>query len=168
MTCAPRPRSSDDSGIAPAVTGPLDRPALDRLVAELLAATGAGRVTLRLDLPGPAFFPVVAEACADGVAPVAGDASIDLRGAPTFTTVAEGLETVIQDDVRTARPPTPPEVIARYGVRAQMLAPVVRDGRCAGTLSVHETRGPRAWSAADRAALAQAAADAASALHDST
>ncbi|HEX4804309.1 MAG TPA: GAF domain-containing protein [Conexibacter sp.] len=135
--------------------------ALDRLVADLLAATGAGRVTLRLDVPGPAFFPVVAEACADGVAPVAGDASIDLRGAPTFTTVVEGLRTIVQDDVTTAEPPTPPEVIARYGVRAQMLAPVVRDGRCVGTLSVHETRAPRAWTAADRAALARTAAAAA-------
>lgn len=67
----------------------------------------------------------------------------------------------------TAQPPTPPEVIARYGVRAQMLAPVVRDGRCAGTLSVHETRAPRAWSAGDRAALAEAA-DAAARVVDPT
>ena len=128
------------------------------IVAELLAATRASRVTLRLDVAGPAFFPVVAEACAPGIAPIAGDASIDLRAAPTFTTVAEELHTVIQDDVTTAQPPTPPEVIARYGVRAQMLAPVVRDGRCVGTLSVHEATGPRAWSAADRRALEAAAA----------
>jgi maleate isomerase len=134
---------------------------LDALVAGLLATTGASRVTLRLDVSGLDFFPVVAEACAPGIAPIRGDASIDLRGAPTFTTVAEQLQTVIQDDVRTAQPPTPPEVIARYGVRAQMLAPVVRDGRCAGTLSVHETTGPRAWTDADRAALAAAAAEAA-------
>jgi maleate isomerase len=134
-----------------------DPAALDRLVAGLLAATGASRVTLRLDVPGPDFFPVVAEACAPGIAPIRGDASIDLRSAPTFTTVAEQLQTVIQDDVRTALPPTPPEVIARYGVRAQMLAPVVRDGRCVGTLSVHEATGPRAWSPADRTALAAAA-----------
>lgn len=136
-------------------------PRLDRLVAELLAATGASRVTLRLDVPGPDFFPVVAEACAPGISPIAGDASIDLRAAPTFTTVAEQLQTVIQDDVTTAEPPTPPEVIARYGVRAQMLTPVMRDGRCVGTLSVHEASGPRAWSAADRQALAETAAAAA-------
>jgi maleate isomerase len=145
----------------PAVAGPFDEPALAALAAELLAATGASRVTLRLDVSGPHFFPVVAEACAPGIAPIAGDASIDLRSAPTFTTVAEQLQTVIQDDVCTAQPPTPPEVIARYGVRAQMLAPVVHDGRCIGTLSVHEATGPRAWTPADRAALTAAAVDAA-------
>jgi maleate isomerase len=145
----------------PAVAGPLDEPALDRVVAELLAATRASRVTLRLDVPGPHFFPVMAEACAPGIAPIRGDASIDLRSAPTFTAVAQLLRTIVQNDVRTAQPPTPPEVIARYGVRAQMLAPVVRDGGCIGTLSVHEATGPRAWSPADRAALAAAAAAAA-------
>jgi maleate isomerase len=132
--------------------------ALERIAAGLLSATRAGRVTVRLDLPGPVTYPVAAEACAPGVAPIRGDTSVDLKTAPTFTAVAEELRTVIQDDVLTAEPPTPPEVVARYGVRAQMLAPVVRDGRCVGTLSVHQLERPRTWSAADRQALEAAAA----------
>ena len=141
-----------------------DAAALQGIAGDLLAATRAGRVTVRVDVPGPELFPVVAEACAPGVAPIRGDAAVDLRAAPTFVAVADQLRTVIQDDVLTAEPPTPREVVARYGVRAQMLAPLVRGSRCVGTLSVHQLDRPRAWSAADRQALDAAARAAADAL----
>jgi maleate isomerase len=44
-----------------------------------------------------------------------------------------------------------------YGVRAQMLAPVVQEGRMAGVISVHHVAGPRRWTHEDVAALQQAA-----------
>jgi maleate isomerase len=128
---------------------------LQAIVEELLAATGAARTTLRLDRP-PEVFPVVAEACAPGVSSIRGDGTVDLRKAPTFTAVAEELRTLIQEDTLRSDPPTPQAVVDAYGVRAQMLAPVARDGTALGTISVHASE-PRAWTAADRAALASAA-----------
>jgi maleate isomerase len=131
--------------------------ALQGIVDELLAATGASRATLRLDSP-PEYFPVVAEACAPGVRSLRGDTSVDLRNAPTFTAIRDELRIILQDDCLNSVPPTPPEVIDLYGVRAQMLAPVPAGGRLLGTMSVHEASGPRHWSEADRQALESAVA----------
>jgi maleate isomerase len=44
-----------------------------------------------------------------------------------------------------------------YGVKAQMLAPIVREDRLAGVISVHYIPGPRDWRAQDVAALKEAA-----------
>jgi maleate isomerase len=51
----------------------------------------------------------------------------------------------------------PPEALLRlYGVKAQMLAPVIRNGRLDGWVSVHETRRVRKWSRTDQAAVVAA------------
>jgi GAF domain-containing protein len=42
-------------------------------------------------------------------------------------------------------------------VKAQMLAPIVRDDRLIGVISVHYVPGPRDWSAEDVATLREAA-----------
>jgi aerobic carbon-monoxide dehydrogenase small subunit len=140
---------------------------LRAVVEELLRATGASRTTLRLARAG-AVFPVVAEACAPGVQPMRGDNSIDLRAAPTFRAVHDELRVVVQEDVTKSPLPTPPEVVALYGVRAQMLAPVVFEGRCQGTISVHDTNGPRQWTREEREALDVASATVRRALMSSS
>jgi GAF domain-containing protein len=126
------------------------------IVEELLRETGASRTTLRLDSPD-AFFPVVAEALAPGIGSIAGDTSIDLAASPTFEFLASEQALLIQSDLLAADPAPPPELIEHYGARAQMLAPIVRDGRLVGIVSVHYAPGPREWTDEDIAALGNAA-----------
>ncbi|MFD4975764.1 GAF domain-containing protein [Streptomyces sp. NPDC058424] len=51
---------------------------------------------------------------------------------------------LMQDDCQTANPSPPQALLDAYQVRAQMLAPIVRDGRVVGWLSFH-SRDPRRW-----------------------
>jgi GAF domain-containing protein len=136
------------------------------IVEELLERTGASRVTIRLDSPGD-VFPVAAEALGPGVRSIKDATEIDLRAAPTFTFLEREKRNLIQNDVTDAADPPPPELIELYGVRAQMLAPIVQDDRLAGIVSVHYAPSARRWTAADVAALNDAARRAAEALPSS-
>ena len=115
------------------------------LVEELRRVTAASRVTLRLN-DGHGGFPVVAEALSPGIRSIAGETAIDLRSAPTFQYLERELRPLIQEDIMASAVAPPPELVERYGARAQILVPVVRDGRMVGFVSVHESRGPRRWS----------------------
>jgi maleate isomerase len=130
---------------------------LHETVSELLEQTGASRVTVRLDKAGE-VFPVVAEALAEGARSIAGDASIDLRGSATFRFLEREQRNLIQEDCSSGEFPAPPELIEFYGVKAQMLAPLVRDGRLVGILSVHYAPATRVWTSQEVAALDTAAA----------
>ena len=66
-----------------------------------------------------------------------------------FEVMQTELRVIVQDDVVTSHPAFP-ELVERYGVRAQMLAPIVRDDRLVGILSVLYAPGPRAWTAENR------------------
>jgi maleate isomerase len=129
----------------------------------LLQATGASRVTLRLDTPGE-VYPVVAEACAPGVRSIKGATEIDLRRAKTFQFLERERRVLVQADCLVDEPAVPPALIELYGVRAQMLAPLVSGGRLVGIVSVHHAGWPRKWTEAEIAALEAAAARARSAL----
>src|SRR5262249_34846162 len=128
----------------------------DEIVEKLLTDLGASRTTIRLDRPD-ATFPVVAEALAPGMRSIAGETSIDLRAAPTFVFLAEERRPLIQANVLDTEHPPPPELIELYGARAQMLAPILRDGEMVGILSVHYAPGPREWTVEDIATLERAA-----------
>jgi maleate isomerase len=130
---------------------------LERELEELRDATAASRVTLRLDRPGETF-PVVAEACAPGIRSIRGATEIDLRAARTFQYLEQKLRPLIQNDCRVGPYAAPAELVAHYGVKAQMLAPLVRDGRLAGIVSVHYAPAVRRWSATDVTALEDAVA----------
>jgi len=130
---------------------------LQDIVDELLEQTGASRVTIRLDMPGQ-VFPVAAEALEEGTRSIAGDASIDLRASATFKYLEREQRNLIQEDCAAGEFPAPPELIEFYGVKAQMLAPLVRDDRLAGILSVHFAPATRVWTSDDVAALDAAAA----------
>jgi GAF domain-containing protein len=130
---------------------------LEQIVEELMATVGASRVTIRVDRPD-AVFPVVAEALAPGVQSIAGPSSIDLRAAPTFKHLESTLGVLLQEDLLETDTPPPPELIARYGARAQMLAAVGIDGAMVGIVSVHHGPDPRRWADAEEQALRAAAA----------
>lgn len=116
----------------------------DEIISRLLRETRASRTTLRLDEPG-ASFPVVAEALATGVRSIRDATQIDVRSAPTFLYMATSHELLIQDDLLTATPAAPRQLIELYGARAQMLAPIVMDETLVGIVSVHECRRTRKW-----------------------
>ena len=122
------------------------------LLRQLLADTRASRATLRLDLVGM-NFPIVAEAVAEGVSPLSGDQSLDQRRLETVTYLFETRKVLVQDDTGSADPRPPKELIQAYGVRAQVLAPIVHASRVSGWVSLHECSGPREWLEPDIAAV---------------
>jgi GAF domain-containing protein len=121
-------------------------------LSELLLETDASRVTLRKQTP-IGTFPVVAEVVSHGAVQMKDVATADIGRSGPAQYIARERKILIQEDVRTAEPSVPPELQERYGVTAQMVAPIVRGDHVAGVVSVHYTRGPRRWSDADVAAL---------------
>jgi GAF domain-containing protein len=127
---------------------------------ELLGSTEASRTTLRLDPPDEdaGLDTVVAEALAPGIRSMRDDASIrNLRDASTIRFLEEQRGLLLQNGCSAGEPAPPPELVELYGVKAQMLAPIVREDRLAGVISVHYIPGPRDWRAQDVAALKEAA-----------
>ena len=127
--------------------------AFQELMEELLERTNASRTTVRIDDEPGAEFPVKAEALAPGIESIAGDRTIGVRASATFEWVDRERRVLVQEDLLAADPAPAPELIERYGGRAQMLAPVQRDGELVGLVSVHYAPGPRRWTDADIAAV---------------
>ena len=137
-----------------------ERAPIQEILEDLLRAADASRTTLRLDLSDQdaGLDAVVAEALAPGVRSLRDDTSIrNLRGTSTVRFLEEQRRPLVQNDCLADDLAPPPELIELYGVRAQMLAPIVPEGRLAGVISVHYVPGPRQWSAEDIAALREAA-----------
>lgn len=130
---------------------------LEQIAAELLEATGASRVTIRLDTPGE-VYPVAAEAVAPDMRSIRGATEIDLRKAETFRFLDRERQTLVQRDCLRDEPAVPAELIELYGVRAQILVPVVSAGGLAGIVSVHHAATVRDWTEAEVAAAEAAAA----------
>lgn len=120
----------------------------------LFAALRPSRIILRLETPG-AFYPVVAEALAPGVRSVAGGPEPDFAQAPTWLYVTRELRPLVQDAVEGHPLGLPAALIGHYGVRAQLLVPVVRGDRFVGVVGIHVSDGPRRWTD-DELALADA------------
>jgi GAF domain-containing protein len=132
---------------------------IGEVLAELLAATRASRVTLRRDLPGEHAFPVTDEALAPGVASLRDERTVDLRGQPVALEVAAGRQ-VVQHDSAAEHPDDASFHRMREvygGLASQVVTPVLVDGRVAAIVSVHDLRGPRRWSD-EEIALCDAAA----------
>src|SRR5213082_1771644 len=74
---------------------------IDAILADLLARTGASRVTLRQDVTGEYAFPVTHEALAPGVGSLKAERTVDLRTQPVVLELQQGRQ-VVQDDSRAA------------------------------------------------------------------
>jgi maleate isomerase len=135
------------------------RSALDAILAQLLASTNASRTTLRLDDAQHGFHidDVAAEALAPGQNSLRGVTSINQRAAATAQWVEKNRRLLVQDDLSQGEPRPPEALVRLYGVRAQMLAPIERDGRLDGWISVHEAGSTRHWSAQEQEAVLHAA-----------
>jgi len=134
------------------------RKTFDTLLAELLRETGASRATLRLDDPRYGFHSddVVAEAVAQGEESMRGAGGINHRAAATAQWLEQNRRLLVQNDFASG-PAAPEKLRMHYRVKAQMLAPVIRDGRLDGWVSIHEAKSARRWSEADKAAIERAA-----------
>jgi len=135
------------------------RKELDAILKQLLTSTDASRTTLRLDDAQHGFHidDVAAEALAPGQNSLRGVTSINQRAAATAQWVEKNRRPLVQDDVSQGEPRPPEALVRLYGVRAQMLAPIEREGRLEGWISVHEATRTRRWSAQEQDAALQAA-----------
>ncbi len=131
------------------------------ILERLLAETGASRTTLRLDDAAFGFHidDVVAEALAPGERSMRGEGTINHRAANTGHWVERHRRILVQNDLSATDFPAPLGLTQGFGVKAQMLAPVERNGRLDGWISVHEAKAPRTWSAEDQEAAMRAVAD---------
>ena len=135
------------------------RATFDAILANLLGEIDASRTTLRLDDAALGFS--VADVAGEAHLPteksLRGQTSINQRAAATAQWVEQHRRLLVQNDfsVRALRPPE--ALLQLYGVKAQMLAPVIREGRLDGWVSVHETRRTRKWSRKEQAATITAA-----------
>jgi GAF domain-containing protein len=131
---------------------------IEAILSDLLAATGASRVTLRQNVRGEYAFPVTHEALGPGVGSLRDERTVDLRTQPVALEVAAGRQ-VVQDDCATAHDdPAFHRMREVYGgLAAQIVTPVLRDG-VIGIVSVHQLGEARCWNADEIAACSTAAA----------
>lgn len=118
---------------------------IDAILGDLLATAGGSRVTLRRDVPGD-VFPVTNEVLADGAAPIAGVSTPDMARQPVVLEVQQGRQ-VVQDDCTAASDePHFRAMLELYGgLRAQIVTPIVRDGRVIAIVSLHQLGRTRRW-----------------------
>ena len=119
---------------------------IEDVLQALLNRTGASRVTLRKDVPGDYAFPVTHEALAPGVGSLLGERTVDLRNQPVALEVAAGRQVVQDDCAQAFDDPAFHRMRETYGgLAAQIVTPVLSDGRVAGIISLHQLGSPRRW-----------------------
>ena len=130
------------------------------LIGELRAKTNASRTTLRLDVEERGFRVngVVAEALAPGIKSIAAETSLQQRKTQTATYLEQSRKVLVQNDCLNAELSPPKELMQIYGTKAQMMGPIVRDGKLTGWVSVHYNPSTREWTQEDIAALESAVA----------
>jgi GAF domain-containing protein len=131
---------------------------IDDVLQDLLARTGASRVTLRQSLPGDYAFPVTYEALAPGVGSLKDERTVDLRNQPVALEVRAGRQ-VVQNDCATAYDdPAFHRMRETYGgLASQIVTPVTTNGEVTGIVSLHQLGSPRQWTDAEIEACRAAA-----------
>jgi GAF domain-containing protein len=134
--------------------------AIAAVLEELLAETGASRVTLRRGVDDGYVFPVTEEALAPGVASLKGERTVDLRTQPVAVEVRRAGQ-IVQDDSRTAYEDLAfQRMLDVYGgVAAQIVTAVEAGGEVAAILSVHQLEAPRRWTSGEAEACRRAATE---------
>lgn len=123
---------------------------LGDVLAALRTDTDAGRTTVRLEDCGVGFHvdTVAAESLADGVHSILTLNTLDQKNAAAVKWLEKNRRTfVMNDTLNPWDPEVAPEreVVEAYGIRSEMVAPVIKEGDLVGWVSVHYTRGPRVW-----------------------
>ena len=137
------------SRIVDALTGLLDALRID---------TDAGRTTVRIDDSriGLHCDTVAAESLSEGVHSILTLNTLDQRNAAAVKWLDKNRRTFVMNDTLDPwDPEVAPEreVVEAYGIRSEMVAPVIKDGDVVAWVSVHYTRGPRVWTDAEIARI---------------
>lgn len=128
------------------------------IVEDLRVATGASRTTIRGPLAGiGGSTALLAESCAPGVLSMTAGPAAAIVEADTYVYLRRELDVLVQPDCSVG--PRPPETLTSFfGVRAQLLGPLVDERMVIGTVSVHQQGSTREWSPEDVAVLRTAVA----------
>jgi maleate isomerase len=136
---------------------------MDAILATLLADTNASRTTLRIDLLqfGLNVNAPAAEALAPGVHSIKDKTSLDQRRAVAVRWLEQHRKVFVENDCLNTTPDVAPEkeVTDVYGIRSEMVAPVICNDHLIGWVSVHNTRGPHRWTRREIAAIEAACAE---------
>jgi maleate isomerase len=136
---------------------------VDAILNTLLKKTNASRTTLRVDLPrlqlnvnAPA-----AEALAAGVHSIKDKTSLDQRNAVAVKWLEKNRRVFVENNCLNTTPDIAPEkeVTGEYGIRSEMVAPILYDDYLIGWVSVHNIRGPHQWTSAEIAAIESASVE---------
>jgi GAF domain-containing protein len=130
---------------------------IDTILGELLAATAASRVTLRQDVPGD-VFPVTHEALSESTPSIRGLATPNMANQPVALEVQQGRQVVQDDCLAASEEPHFREMLELYGgMRAQIVTPVMEDGRVTAIVSLHQLGRTRHWTEEEIATAGEAA-----------
>lgn len=137
--------------------------ALQDVLESLRIEADAGRTTVRLDDCGLGFDvdTVAAETLSEDVHSIRTLNTFDQKGAAAIRWLNKHRRTFVMNDCLDPwDPEVAPEraVVETYGIRSEMVAPVIKDGEFVGWVSVHYTEGARTWTSAEIARI-EAACD---------
>ena len=132
--------------------------ALAGLLDALRSDTDAGRTTVRIDDCRLGFHvdTVAAESLSEGVHSILTLNTLDQRNAAAVKWLENNRRTFVMNDTLDPwDPEVAPEreVVEAYGIRSEMVAPVIKDDDVVAWVSVHYTRGPRIWTDAEIARI---------------
>ena len=113
-------------------------------VEDLRERIGVSRTTLRRYVGEEPYFPIVAESVGEGVNALRGGAGPDLRKARTMQYLLEHRSTLVQEDLLATDTPPPPELIAQYGARSQVLGCISEGETLVAFVSAHHAE-PRVF-----------------------
>lgn len=140
------------------------------IVNRLRADTGASRTTIRVDCAplGVDVETVIAESRDDGVRAIEGQKTPGVRSCAAARWLQENRRAFVMEDcLNPWAPEVAPEdfVIELYGILAEMVCGVFKNGDMDGIVSVHYTKGARKWSE-DEVAMIEKACDEVRAILD--
>ncbi len=122
-------------------------------LAWLVERLGVGRATLRLEQED-GTYPVCHEALQPGVASiVVPPPGLDMTRQPVVHRLLAGEDQVVQDDCASATDdPEFQRMLGLFGGLAAQIVTAIRrpDRSLAGMISVHDLRGPRAWTEGEK------------------
>lgn len=123
---------------------------LQKILDELRIDVHGGRTTVRLDDCGLGFHvdTVAAESLSAGVHSIKTQNSLDQKNAAAVKWLDKNRITFVMDDCLNPWDPVvapEKEVIETYGIRSEMVSPVIKGGDLIGWVSCHYTKGARVW-----------------------
>ena len=151
---------AEREALEPSVREDLSSAAAQAILDRVRLTLEVQRCTFRQPVQAGYAFPVTLESRMDEVRSLLGDFTIVQTGQPVIVKLLAERKQVIQENCETASSdPLFHKMLAHYGgMRAQVVTPFIVGDTLKGVLSIHELRNPRAWTSAEKALAAEAAA----------